>query len=399
MQQQRILELDGIRGLAIIAVMIFHLAQYRPAHPDVLSGAIDLGWIGVDLFFVLSGFLITSVLLSEKGSPHYLRNFFVRRALRILPLYYLVVLCFFHLELPVAHHFHALRYFTNDSEPLYWLQLSNWRSAFGELASSPVGPFWSLAIEEQFYIVWPFVVLWSSERGLMIVCIVIAAVSASLRFLPPFQAIDASNAEFLYRLTPFRLEPLCYGALLALLPTHAEQNSRLERWMISACIGGALILLAAVTAGGNATKYSNPMVATYGFTGVDLLCAGLVGLAIVSRDRHGLTAFLRNSTLRRFGKLSYALYVFHIQVAILLTFATAKLIGGGLLTSFINISVGIAFAYLLAACSWRWIEAPLLSVKDRLAPPAPPQSAATLEQPFASVEPAAVSGQQQAANQ
>jgi peptidoglycan/LPS O-acetylase OafA/YrhL len=183
------------------------------------------------------------------------------------------------------------------------------------------------------------------------------------------------------------------------LPTHTEQNSRLERWMISACIGGALIFLAAVTAGGNATKYSNPMVATYGFTGVDLLCAGLVGLAIVSRDRHGFTAFLRNSTLRRFGKLSYALYVFHIQVAILLTFATAKLIGAGLLTSFINISVGMAFAYLLAACSWRWIEAPLLSVKDRLASPAPPQSAATLEQPVASVEPAAVSGQQQAASQ
>jgi peptidoglycan/LPS O-acetylase OafA/YrhL len=397
MQQDRILELDGVRGLAIIAVMVFHLAQYHPAQPDLLSAAIDLGWIGVDLFFVLSGFLITGVLLAEKRSPRYLRNFYLRRALRILPLYYAAVFCFFHLELPLAHHFHALRSVNNDGELLYWLQLSNWRSAFGELASSPVGPFWSLAIEEQFYIVWPFVVLWTGERGLTGVCLGLAAISAALRLVPQFQWIAASNTEFLYRLTPFRLEPLCYGALLASLSMRAQLSGRLQGWLIGACISGALIFLLAVLLGGSATKYTNPLVATYGFTGIDWVCGGLVGLAIVRRGRAGFAAFLRNSTLRRFGQLSYAMYVLHIQVAILVTLATAKLMNEGLMASFVNISVGIACTYVLALCSWRWIEAPLLSLKGRLAPSATPYAVAEVKPPLPALEGAAgvpsVSGQ------
>jgi len=370
MNQDRILELDGIRGLAIIAVMVFHMAQYHPSEPDLLSAVIDLGWIGVDLFFVLSGFLITCVLLSEKHSPRYLRNFYLRRTLRILPLYYAAVFCFFHVELPLAHHFHALRSTNNDSELLYWLQLSNWRSAFGELAASPVGPFWSLAIEEQFYLVWPFVVLWTGERGLTVVCLSLAAISAGLRCVPQFQSIAATHAEFLYRLTPFRLEPLCYGALLASLFMRAQLNGRL----IGICSSGALLFLLAVMLGGSATRYSNPLVATYGFTGIDWVCGGLVGLAILRRGRAGFAAFLRSPVLRHFGQLSYAMYVFHIQVAALITLATARFMNAGLAASFVNISVGIACTYVLAVCSWRWIEAPLLSLKEKLTPAAIPIS-------------------------
>jgi peptidoglycan/LPS O-acetylase OafA/YrhL len=213
----------------------------------------------------------------------------------------------------------------------------------------------------------------------VVVCVTVAAISAALRFLPQFQAIDAANAEFLYRLTPFRLEPLCYGALLALLPARLQRSPRLHGWMIGACVSGALIFTLAVIAGGSITKYSNPMIATYGFTGADWVCAGLVGLVIVSRGRPGFAALLRNSTLRRFGELSYAMYVFHIHIAILLTLATARLFAAGVLPSFINIGVGIACTYGLAVCSWHWIEAPLLSLKARWAPPA--------RQPLASLEP------------
>ena len=365
MQQTRILELDGIRGLAIMAVMVFHMAQYHPAQPDLLSAVLDLGWIGVDLFFVLSGFLITGVLLAEKSSPHRLRNFYIRRALRILPLYYAAVLCFFHVELPLAHHFDTLRSYNNDSELLYWLQLSNWRSAFGELAASPVGPFWSLAIEEQFYIVWPFVVLWTSVRGLRLVCVLLAVVSATLRFVPQLQSIGAANPEFLYRLTPFRLEPLCYGALLASLPAGALRGGLSRAWLIAACTCGAAILLLAVLLGGPSTKYSSLPVATYGFTGIDWLCAALVGLAIVERGRAGFAAVLRNSLLRRFGQLSYAMYIFHIQVALLVRLVTTRLMDEGLLASLVNTAVAMAVTYVLALCSWRWIESPLLSLKDK----------------------------------
>jgi peptidoglycan/LPS O-acetylase OafA/YrhL len=365
MQQGRILELDGIRGLAIISVMVFHMAQYHPAQPDLLSAALDLGWIGVDLFFVLSGFLITGVLLAERSSPHRLRNFYVRRALRILPLYYAAVLCFFHLELPLAHHFDTLRSYNNDGELFYWLQLSNWRSAFGELAASPVGPFWSLAIEEQFYIVWPFVVLWTGVRGLRIVCVLLAVVSAALRFLPQIQSIAAANPEFLYRLTPFRLEPLCYGALLASLPAGALRGRLPRAWLIGACTCGAAILLLAVFLGGPSTRYSAPLMATYGFTGIDWLCAGLVGLAIVGQGGSGCAAVLRHPLLRRFGQLSYAMYVFHIQVTLLVRLILARLIDASLLASLLNTAVAMAVTYLLALGSWRWIEGPLMSLKDR----------------------------------
>jgi peptidoglycan/LPS O-acetylase OafA/YrhL len=378
MQQDRIQELDGVRGIAILAVMIFHLAQYHPAQPDLLGAVIDLGWVGVDLFFVLSGFLITGVLLAEQHSPRYLSHFYIRRALRILPLYYVVVFIFFHVELPLAHHFQALRMLNGDSELFYWVQLSNWRSAFGELASSPVGTFWSLAIEEQFYLVWPLVVLGTGERGLAVVCVIMAVASAALRFVPRFQELNAVNAEFLYRLTPFRLEPLCYGALLAVLPLGAQPgHRRLQTWMTGACIGGVLLLMSAVLRGGAVTKYSNPYIATYGLTGIDWACAGLVGLAIMRRGSAGFAALLRNSTLRRFGKYSYAMYVFHIQVTLLLTFVTAKFLGKGLMASLVNVSVGIACSYVLALCSWRWIEAPLLSLKNRLAPSLAPPLAAT----------------------
>jgi len=132
-----------------------------------------------------------------------------------------------------------------------------------------------------------------------------------------------------------------------------------------------------VLRGGAVTKYSNPYIATYGLTGIDWACAGLVGLAIMRRGSAGFAALLRNSTLRRFGKYSYAMYVFHIQVTLLLTFVTAKFLGKGLMASLVNVSVGIACSYVLALCSWRWIEAPLLSLKKRLAPSLAPPLAAT----------------------
>jgi peptidoglycan/LPS O-acetylase OafA/YrhL len=135
-------ELDGLRGVAILAVMLFHM-QVR---------GVALGWAGVELFFVLSGFLITRILLESRDKPHYLRNFYARRALRIFPLYYVVLVV--TLILPPPHGFGRSR-----TSLWYFAYLQTLPLVRGRFEASPLPHSWTLAIEEQFYCLWPFVLL------------------------------------------------------------------------------------------------------------------------------------------------------------------------------------------------------------------------------------------------
>src|SRR5262245_30496387 len=176
--------LDGLRGLAILLVLLVH--TYYPAggiarHQSTLDRAClhvcGLGWCGVDLFFALSGFLITGILLQAKGGEDALRNFYLRRALRIFPLYYLVVLARLFI-LPG-------RAFDPWESTSYLLYFSNfWRSA--HLAVTPfdnfVGPTWSLAVEEQFYLLWPLLVFLLSRRSLLILCVVLLGAAPLARW-------------------------------------------------------------------------------------------------------------------------------------------------------------------------------------------------------------------------
>src|SRR5687768_1805284 len=171
--------LDGLRGTAVIAVLVCHYAVLLPRTPAV--GLLEIGWAGVDLFFVLSGFLITGILLDARGTPHYLRNFYARRALRIFPLYYgfLAVTLLVSLAVklaPGASH-EGLRHLW-AAQPSLWTYTANyWMPA--QTAWSPwsevVIPLWSLSVEEQFYLVWPLVVCRLSERGLVRLCVGIVA--------------------------------------------------------------------------------------------------------------------------------------------------------------------------------------------------------------------------------
>ncbi|MCK5943639.1 MAG: acyltransferase, partial [Planctomycetes bacterium] len=158
-EPDRIAALDGVRGLAILCVLVMHGLYIGPlfgldvmAHP--YARVAFLGWSGVDVFFVLSGFLITRILVRSKGGPRYFRNFYMRRSLRIFPLYYLViVLLLYVLPRPPA---------SGADQLAHLLYYQNWRYAFahGELIDPARHVTWSLAIEEQFYILWPpFVVL------------------------------------------------------------------------------------------------------------------------------------------------------------------------------------------------------------------------------------------------
>ncbi|HKW15841.1 MAG TPA: acyltransferase, partial [Candidatus Krumholzibacteria bacterium] len=184
-------------GLAILAVMAFHFTLRVPdATPGdrLIHRVLGAGWAGVDLFFVLSGLLITTLLLDAKDAPHYFRTFYGRRALRIFPLYYGFLAAYFLL---VVH-----RGTTGDDHYLWheqgwwWSYLDNWWLAFVRRTEPPnyfwTGPFWSLAVEEQFYLVWPALVLLLTRRRLTVVC---AAIHRRRAALPPGSACASGAAH------------------------------------------------------------------------------------------------------------------------------------------------------------------------------------------------------------
>src|SRR5262245_13745 len=173
----RVPALDGLRGLAILPVMLTHFVSDGDLSPvskvdEIVSATLTLGWVGVELFFVLSGFLITGILLDSRGAPHYFRNFYIRRTLRIFPLYY----GFLALWLGVLPLFYkwpndVLKVVSIPVSPVWsWAYLTNIVQALHDdwRAGPPYTThFWSLAIEEQFYLVWPTVVFLFSRRRLV----------------------------------------------------------------------------------------------------------------------------------------------------------------------------------------------------------------------------------------
>ena len=161
--------LDGLRGLAIALVLVHSLTMF--VHPVSAGGqlyhaALAFGWSGVQLFFVLSGFLITGILLDTRPTPHYFRNFYIRRALRIFPLYY-VTLAVAFIVLPALDRMPQVYAGDYPHQAFLWLYLSNWRHDIGGGFSH----YWSLALEEQFYLVWPLVVFFCSRPTLLKICI------------------------------------------------------------------------------------------------------------------------------------------------------------------------------------------------------------------------------------
>ena len=175
--------LDGLRGTAIIAVLLCHYTLLMPKD-RLLPGLLENGWAGVDLFFVLSGFLITGILFDARNRQHFFRNFYLRRILRIFPLYYafLVILCIVLLMLHprdgTQDLWHAQPWLWTYTVNIWLAHQQTW-TAWTDM----IGPLWSLSVEEQFYLVWPLVVFSLSQRHLMRVCVVIFVARAAATVL------------------------------------------------------------------------------------------------------------------------------------------------------------------------------------------------------------------------
>jgi peptidoglycan/LPS O-acetylase OafA/YrhL len=356
----RIPALDGVRGLAILLVLLLHFgvgAQFgRLGTPwaSTLDRVFYLGWSGVDLFFVLSGFLITSILLASRTQPRYFRRFYGRRALRIFPLYY-VGLVLGLLVVPAVWPSEVNKLLGDSlrGQAWFWTYTLNVGYALGWLSGVGIlGQFWTLTIEEQFYLAWPAVVKTLTDRGLVAACLALAAGALVLRIFWLTEGWPG-GWQGAYRFTLTRVDALAVGALVAVLVRAPAWRQRLERWAplgLAAGLAAIALLFASLT-----RFYPNERsVVTFGHTLLALTFGWLMVIAVGSRSPRGLG--LR--PLRALGKYSYGIYVWHwpLQQVMLIyhadRFSPAGFLAAGLLGS-------LALGWL----SYLVIERPFLNLK------------------------------------
>jgi peptidoglycan/LPS O-acetylase OafA/YrhL len=361
--------LDGARGLAILLVLVFHLTLYGLALPSGTAGKalyrIALsGWIGVDLFFVLSGFLITGILYDAKGKDHYLRNFYARRCLRIFPLYF-GVLAIALVFLPLAFPKHAGLQALTSNSGWYWTYTTNVMIARGGWPDfGALGHFWSLAVEEQFYLLWPFVVLLLNRRKLMGLCIACILLSLCVRM----ELHDWGRRAAASVLMPARVDALAAGGLVALLhrgPTGLSGYRRHSLWVALGCG----LALAGLGLRYREFNVSHEPILTVGFTMLALFFASLLVLLLSCGPHHPVGRVFRSAGLRFFGRYSYGLYVFHHPLLFITTpsavAAALPWLPGGELGSRLVMVGGVAVLSLgLTLLSWHLVEQHFLRLKS-----------------------------------
>lgn len=329
----RVPALDGVRGLAILAVMLHNSGQLHRIFAN--------GWMGVDLFFVLSGFLITGILVDAKSSQDYFKNFYARRCLRIWPLYYSLLL--FTAAAVALLPPSQSRALLEKSSPwwAYPLFLQNFLIAVPTQGVGPLGVTWSLAIEEQFYLVWAWVVRYCSIDQIRRIAIAVICLSPPLRWFLSFHGVNLYSNLFC------RLDGLMAGAVLALLVR--SESFAPSRYLATAWI---LLFIAAPVAFVLASSHAEWVL----YSASAAASALFVYVVLFSQQKLFRRA-MTNRLLVYTGTISYGLYLLHK-----LSFDIAKAThsnGNPLLV----LPLSIVASYALAALSWNLLEKPFLRLK------------------------------------
>lgn len=335
--------LDGLRAVAVLMVLAIHLWRFPEGH-DVINAIAGAGWIGVDLFFVLSGFLITRILFATKTGPGYFRNFYARRSLRIFPVYYAFLIVVF-IGLPLVAMSPELESVQGDAV-WYALYASNFVIGLEGWKFAVTNVTWSLAIEEQFYLLWPAVVRWLTKRRLIALCIALIVVCPIARLV---------TYEFTggwiwpYVTMPLRADAFAWGGLVALLGPEF-----FRRHAATTLAAGGACILAAVTAG-EFLRWS-PFVSSIGYSATGMVSAAALVLALSGR-----LPILTSKPLLAIGKVSYGMYLLQfICLSVLNRIYTGE---GGLLQSAVFFIASATLTYVVAALSFRLFEAPILRLK------------------------------------
>src|ERR1022692_857343 len=337
--RQRIPQLDGVRGIAIL-IVVFHNSFYK--FPSLsLQSLFGYGWMGVDLFFVLSGFLITGILIDTRQSKFYFRNFYARRCLRILPLYY-AVLFFMFVVVPFLRPSIGSTVIARSSPwwayPIY---LQNFLVYHSAGAAGPLGVTWSVAIEEQFYLVWAVVVRRCSCAQLRRIAAAVTCISPVLRLYLSHHHVDLYTNVFC------RLDGLMAGGLLALFvrsTTLPATRFLKAAWLVFFMTVPLIFVTEAFQAR---------------WLTLSLTSAASTALIYLSlfETRRWFRGTLTNRWLVYTGTISYGLYLLHkipFDVVQLLQFDRHPLSA---------LLIGLGASYIMAILSWSLLERPFLRLK------------------------------------
>lgn len=352
--------LNGLRGLAILLILLTHLFEYVPVF--------KLNWISVDLFFVISGFLITEIILKKRGTTHFLQNFYIRRALRIFPLYYVSLFIILYLIPASIIGFSNLQYFRDNR---FWLffYVQNWLY----ILKNPdhnllLNHFWTLAVEEQYYFFWPLCILFIKKTNrllLFIGCIILLNLGWRM-FMWHLSVPDISYA-YLYKFT--RIDGLCVGSGLAILWVY--KRAFIQQYLLTIC----MIVAAANVFFILYKLFVAPSLPFHGFIGYLTASVfwGVVMYVSLIKKSKWLDSFLNFSPLQGLGNISYSLYIWHwpvywLALPFLSKFLSARFNIKGLANDLI-VSVACSLGSLLMALlTYYCIEKFFLKLKDKIAP-------------------------------
>ena len=369
--------LDGIRGMAVLMVLVFHFIGCMPptnGFERTVVRVTGYGAFGVELFFVLSGFLITGILYDSCHKPRYFRNFYARRALRIFPLYY-GVLCLVFFVAPMIPLLRGptLEHLV-DRQAWAWLYAVNiYIANQGDWSFSYIEHFWSLAVEEHFYLFWPLVVFLVARRPrtLMALSLAIALCAVLARLIGLLAGLSWWTT---YVLTPFRLDGLALGAFLAITARQPWGPELLVRVLprVLAAAGGLLAVTFFFP--------GSPLAALGRSASIQVLLACLLVWAIIARERSAAKRFFCSRLMVFLGTYSYGLYVYHHFIFYYLStnhteLELARWLRSHALAVAFQATAGIAASLMIAYLSYELFEKRLLKLKrffDAPKHPAPP---------------------------
>jgi peptidoglycan/LPS O-acetylase OafA/YrhL len=362
--------LDGVRGLAILMVLLFHFVAQTTAtnrFEAVTNGLLGYGLLGVDLFFVLSGFLITGILYDARSGPGYFRSFYARRVLRIFPLYYGVLAVVF-LVLPLLPSLRGSELVSlRQHQAWAWLYGVNvYLSLQGGWVLSYIEHFWSLAVEEHFYFVWPLVVWWLGRRPKILMGAALGIAGASLAGRAAASLFGVGSVATTV-LTPFQLDALCLGGFLAVWLRQPGGEAAVRRMVVPLGLAVALALVG---------EFSLHRFTDLGLDLARAVRGGLFRLmfavvllvALFSPAASVPGRFFRSRPMVWLGKYSYGLYVYHHFFSYYFVkhgteFALARLVGSHTGAVLLQAAAGMAVSMAVAWLSYELVETHFLRLK------------------------------------
>jgi peptidoglycan/LPS O-acetylase OafA/YrhL len=382
--------LDGMRGIAVLLVLMFHFAWTFPGDdPTTATTLMEKiavrvhallwsGWTGVDLFFVLSGYLITRGLVapSKRALGTRLKMFWMRRVLRIFPLYYAFIIVGTIVALAVAGTSAWV------PGPSYWVYMQNYALAFDDEVLRWTAHFWSLAIEEQFYFVWPIVAVMVARRKLIPTILVLVPAVVLLRagmvfkgaHVPALARIfhdEHGIAKFVYRATFTRADGLLLGAFVAVTQREVSHpvSKAWRRLRFPIFVATALALCGLYVMANGLNDYDRRIMAI-GYVALAMFFASAISMCADAVISDRARRFLSWRPLVACGKVSYGMYIFHWVLVILLVPRLVKMQAGMDVATQMALNTGvivggIAIVYVLAEISFRFFETPFLKLKGR----------------------------------